>query len=557
MKTESTNKLFLVRATLLSLFLVCFSSVYAQNLKELKRTNKEYMKELKAKGYKTVRIQTGDNGFWYFLVGKKVNGRNVYGVISKDKKELFDCKYTTVSYISQIEKSGYTDYTFRDFGGGRRTVSIYNHAMPGHFALYDSEADNTSIALVDGNIIKVFSDDYYRLGSWIITNLKEIYTKLDNLQRLCMLNKETKNMGIMTWDGKVLVKNVNNYIQITSKTDVFNNGTSVFCDYDGYKVGGFYLEKPEVVAPPIYEQLRFNDNFTIEVKLSPIDKMHLYNPNVIESFVPKNKGEKYYNANKYKECIEYYAKAGVADPDSKFYSAHAMFNIAHHQVGILENHVAAPLANSLYGYDYNESKSLLQNAIKILKIAAIQDTIRKDIYDENIATIKTTLNRLEVGNNKLAEMIKKENSFGNKLAKSVMQGLAEGIVNGATKSLSKALLGSSSSSGSNNKPVSSNNVASSSSSSKVASTTSNVSSVNSESSSSEKEEETESQKKEVKYRECGKCNGTGEIFTTSSNATYGIDKKVICDVCGKEHWLSTVHHHKKCHNCNGTGKVRM
>lgn len=559
MKNLKTFKLLPFLTIVLSLFFSCFLSSNAQNIKELKKENKQYINELKIQGYKSVKIQIGDNGFWYFLVSKKVDGKKVYGVISKDKEVLFDCKYTSVNYISQIEKAGYTDYTFRSYEGGRGTVSIYNYAMPGHFTLYESGSDKTSIALIDGSIVKEFSDDYYRIGSWIITNMKIVYTRFVNFQKLYFQNVDTKNMGIMTWDGKTIANNVNNLIIITSKSENTYNNAFVFCDYHGYKVGGFYLEDLSVIAPPDYDQISFDySERKINVKLSPTDKMHEYNPNIVEKFIPKNKGEEYFNKNKYRECIEYYAKEGVADPDSKFYSAHAMYNIAFQQISELANHVSAPSVNPIKEYDYYESKSLLQNAIEILKLASIQDTIRRDIYNENIQDYKKELNRLEENNSKLAVLKKKENSFGNKLAESLLTGLAEGIAKGAAN----ALFGTPSSSKSNNtKSVSSNKGVKSSSPSHNNTLSPSITSSGSNSSSSDSEEEDSSssmsKSSEPRYRECGMCNGKGEIFSTSSVAAYGLDKKVTCNVCGEEHWQSTVHHHKKCHNCHGTGKVKM
>lgn len=536
----------------LLLLLTCaISFAFAQNVREIKKQNKEYIKVLKLQGYKSVKVQTGDNGFWYFLVGKKVGGEWKYGVISKDREVLFDCHYTSVTYIPQIEKAGYTDYSFRRFEGGWGTVSIYNHAMPGHFTLYDAKTNKTRIALVDGSILKDFTDDYYRLGSWIITNLKLKYTRFDGKQRLWLLNKETKDMGMMTWDGKVLAKNENNLIVITSKNDVTYNGVWVYCDYYGLKVGGFFLEDPTIIAPTIYDQVSFDyEGPILKVKLSPTDKEHVYNPNVNEEFIPKNKGEEYYNKNKYKECLEYYAKGGAADPDSKFYSAHAMFNLAYNQIMMLENHIAAPPVNSLDGYDYNESKHLLLNAIKMLQLAATQDAGRKDIYDENIELFRSYLNRLETGNVKLAELRKKENNFGNVLARSILTGLAEGIVNSA----SKALFGNPSS-GNANTPVASTPAAQPAAASKKQPQRAAVSSAETE--EPESESSSSPAKSAPKYRECGKCGGKGELFSTSTNATYGMDKKVTCSVCGEVHWASTVHIHKKCYNCNGTGKVRM
>lgn len=48
------------------------SSIYAQSLSSLKRENKQTMKELKVKyGLSSIKIEMGDNGFWYYLVSQK------------------------------------------------------------------------------------------------------------------------------------------------------------------------------------------------------------------------------------------------------------------------------------------------------------------------------------------------------------------------------------------------------------------------------------------------------------------------------------------------------
>ena len=75
-----------------------------------------------------------------------------------------------------------------------------------------------------------------------------------------------------------------------------------------------------------------------------------------------------------------------------------MFGIATGHIMKLQNHLSAPSVNSRKGYDYQEAKSLLQNAIEILNTATIQDTIRQDIYKENISTYKKYLNILETNN---------------------------------------------------------------------------------------------------------------------------------------------------------------
>lgn len=536
-----------ILSALVALF--CITNVaLAQDLKELKKLNKAYMKELKSQGYKSVKIQTTeDEGFWYFSVRKKINGKWLYGVFSKDKEKIFDCKYTNIDYIAQIEKDGYKTYTYNAYGGGTYDVYIYNYAMPGHFILYDTENKKTSIALVDGSIIKESSDDLRILGSWIFTNSKNIYTKKDNSNIYLVIDHENNDMGLMTWDGKTILKNENFRFEINSHINDWANGVFV---KDGKHIGGFFLEDLSVIAPTVYNQmvLDFKER-VIEVKLSPTDAMHVYNPDVEDNFKPKNKGEELYSEFKFKECIEYYAKEGVADPDSKFYSAHSMYLIASTEINNLKNYISAPSGNTVYGYNYDDAKSLLEGAIKILSTAAIQDTLREDVYKENLQIYYNALETLEENHPKLLEIFRqKENSFGNRLANSVLTGLVNGLTNAAIKSIE----GSSSS----KKTVSSPNVAKTSN----ASNKRNVSPVSSSSESDNEESDKEdlnSKPKAKQYRECAKCRGKGELFSTTSNATYGNDKKVVCSVCGQEHWLSIVHHHKKCSNCNGTGKVEM
>ena len=537
-----------ILSALVALFCIT-NAALAQDLKELKKLNKAYMKELKSQGYKSVKIQTTeDEGFWYFSVRKKINNKWLYGVFSKDKEKLFDCKYTNINYIAQIEKDGYKTYTYNAYGGGTYDVSIYNYAMPGHFILYDTENKKTSIALVDGSIIKESSDDLRILGSWIFTNSKNIYAKKEDSFIRLVIDHENNDLGLMTWDGKTILKNENFRFEINSHRNDLSNGVFVM---DSKNIGGFFLEDLSVIAPVIYDRLSLEyKERVIKVKLSPTDTMHVYNPDVEDNFKPKNKGEELFSECKFKECIEYYAKEGVADPDSKFYSAHSMYSIASIEINNLMNYINAPSGNTVYGYNYDDAKSLLEGAIKILSAAAIQDTLREDVYKENLQIYYKELEKLEENHTKLLEIFrKKENSFGNMLAKSVMTGLVNGLTNAAIKSIE----GSPSTKKTESSPQS---VAKTSNPSNKR----NVSSVSSSSESDKEESDKEdlnSKPKAKQYRECAMCRGKGELFSTSSNATYGNDKKVVCSVCGQEHWLSIVHHHKRCSNCNGTGKVEM
>lgn len=77
------------------------SSIYAQSLSSLKRENKQTMKELKVKyGLSSIKIEMGDNGFWYYLVSQKKGNQKCYGVISKNGNFIFECEYEDIIYLN-------------------------------------------------------------------------------------------------------------------------------------------------------------------------------------------------------------------------------------------------------------------------------------------------------------------------------------------------------------------------------------------------------------------------------------------------------------------------
>ncbi len=526
------EKVFSKRIVLLLIVFSCCLTIYSQNLGVIKKEHKEFIKSLKENGFKSVDIEIGDNGFWYFLVKKKVNGKNIFGAFDKNEKVLFDCKYSGIYYVSGIEQDGYQNFTFNTINGERESVSLYCYAMPDHFIL-DGEVDTIAyIALTDGKIInEINANSINYCGSWLFTNCKKMYTReLGGYRKLTIVNNESKNMGMRKWDGSKLLDETYFLMLITTKKSNTYNANLAF-DTNAC-VGAFYLEDLNLIVPTVYSEIEANyDKKNFRVKLSPIDRMHPYDPNVKEIYTPKNDGEKYIKQYKYKEAIEFYSKEGVNDPDSKFFSANAMAAIGVNHSIVLSNHLQNPNNNSLKSYNYNEAKTMLVNSIEILKTAIIQDSIRADIYKENIKTYQGYLNVLE-SNNRLL----KQNSFGNQLLNAVLAGLADGIRNAAVQSVQNLV-----------SPMRN----SSSNSTSVSTRSRSNSSSNSHSNNSSSSESPTS----VQYRECNKCRGTGDIFTTSTVAAYGNDKKVRCEHCGQEHWASTVHHHKKCDNCNGTGKV--
>lgn len=515
------TKFYLI--ALLSIFTFT-STLYSQNIRMLKKENKELMKELKKEyNLNYISIQVGDNGFWYFLGSKNVNNKKCYGVISKDRKVIFDFKYESIVYINEISKEGYTEYTFPSMIGGTDKFLLYNHKMPGHFLL--DEAERVKICTIDGETIcsDIKNDEIYYVGSWLIINAKKIYTRqLNGFKRLMLVNNETKNMGLMTWDGKEIFKTENFLIYITSKEASTYNNAYTFNNNN--KMGAIYMEDLNSLVPTEY--LEISASYTDKsfmVKLNPSDKLHKYNPGINEKFVPKNAGEQFYIDHKYEECIKYYSEAGVKDPDSKLFSASALYSIALTRIINLINHVQAPEVNKLKDYNYDEIKKLLEDSKTILQTSIIQDSVRSDRYLNIINNCDKSLNDLYTYNEQL-----KENSFANKLVNAILMGISEGLKQAALNSVNNLI--------NNRQTITSTKVQST----VIPSSNQVTSKEPSNSNKSNRVSEPVNRKEK-----CRACNGMG----------FWVDERISgdlkwCDRCGKSR---KPHAHKTCGSCKGTG----
>ena len=413
------------------------SSIYAQSLSSLKSENKQTMKELKVKyGLSSIKIEMGDNGFWYYLVSQKKGNQKCYGVISKNGNFIFECEYEDIIYINGIYKDGYVNYTFNSMSGGTDEFKLYNHMMLDHFILEKADTHEKLICTCDGKILKSgIQGQITYLGSWLLINTKEIYTRqLDGVLKLIIVNNESKNMRFMTWNGIEIFNDEMFLMIIANKAS--GNFNNVFAFNNQNRMGAIYLEDLNSIVPIEYSEIRtISGKREFEVKLHPADKFHVYNKTMNEKFIPKNPGEQFYVERKYEDCIKYYATEGVADADSKLYSASALKTIAILKVIQLQNHVQAPSANQLKDYNYNEIKSLLNDAKTILESAMSQDTLRTKVYQENINNCDVYLDLLETYHAQL-----KENSFGNQLLKSILAGISEGLKQAAVKSINASSL---------------------------------------------------------------------------------------------------------------------
>ena len=269
------------------------SSIYAQSLSSLKRENKQTMKELKVKyGLSSIKIEMGDNGFWYYLVSQKKGNQKCYGVISKNGNFIFECEYEDIIYINGIYKDGYVNYTFNSMSGGTDEFKLYNHMMLDHFILEKADTHEKLICTCDGKILKSgIQGQITYLGSWLLINTKEIYTRqLDGVLKLIIVNNESKNMRFMTWNGIEIFNDEMFLMIIANKAS--GNFNNVFAFNNQNRMGAIYLEDLNSIVPIEYSEIRtISGKREFEVKLHPADKFHVYNKTMNEKFIPKNPGE--------------------------------------------------------------------------------------------------------------------------------------------------------------------------------------------------------------------------------------------------------------------------
>ena len=424
------KRIFLILFTLLQL--IDFQAYAKTSLFELvsqEKMNKKEIKEFKLKhNLKSLKIKYREDGTFYYLAERRQNSSSFYGIVDSNRNFILECDYTSIEYIRGIPSSQIKSYEIYNMQGQIETFNIVANPMPSYFLL--KKYNEIIITTLQGEIIK---DKIYGkpliLGSWMFTNVNKFYTRdLNTKQTLMLINLETKDIGLYTWDGEKLFDNDHFMLTVRGKVNGEYNITYAY-DNDS-KMGGTFLEKSEIIVPTEYIEMRPNkEDMTFSVKLSPTDNFHLFSPKVEEKFIAKNEGEEFYSKNKYKECIEYYSKHGVNDADSKLYSASSMLNIGLTQALKLSNHIQNP-KNKLGDFNYDETKALLTNSIDILEAASLQDSSRINVYKETIETAQFYLSNLE---NDYAK--KQENSFWNQLQKSVLTGLANGIRDAAINSV--------------------------------------------------------------------------------------------------------------------------
>lgn len=519
----------LTQFTVLLLYIMSmsFTSFSQTNYKDLKKQQKEMKNQLKERyGYSSVSVKYVDGmpNYFYYLIEKKNGNKKVYGIVNSDGKVIFEPKYDSYLIHGAIKDKGYYDYTLPEISGGTTTVTLYNHPVPIHILL--SEGDKFHIYYLDGTPIATDIEGNARtLGSWIFVNSQKIYARFINgRQKVMAVNNETKNMGLLTWDGVQLIKNENFLFMITSHSGKDRNLCNVFNNNN--KTGGFCLEDPTLIAPTEFSEFGYdNDIHKFKVKLGAADKWEIFDPDKGYSFVPKNDGERFYQAHDYENCIKFYADQGIDDPDAKLYAALSMYTIGYNRIINLSNHIQNS-ANKLNNYNYDEIYNILNDAKTVSETGKIQDPDRAEQFNDVINNCDLRLSELNTLNAQLPP------SFGEALTNAFLNALTNGLMNAAYRSIDRLTESSfTSTSSTNNRQTSiksgyANNSTYSSSSS--ASGNSNIGAPI-----------------EKRKEKCKACGGSGMWVDERISG----DEK-WCDICKRNR---KPHTHKQCGSCKGAG----
>lgn len=521
---------------LLICLLILSTNVFAQSSLSLREqiANRERMRNIKKTyGYKDIKIME-IGGFYCYAISQKINGAVKYGVMDRDFNIVFPCEYDDFG-ITPAYKSGYSTFPVIAFNGQQDYVQLYCYSSP--ITLHLEKGNKTFFFNTNFEPISEFGSGTLIFGNWVFTGVfdrRQVYVKEYNgIRKLTVTQySENNSVGMYKLDGTEIIKYDHNWFNINDHSNGNVNYANTFTKAG---VGGFILEDLSYKIPSTCVTVKFmTDKNIFLVKTSPTDVEHIFDPSENIVVTTKNRGEELYREGKHKEALEYFSTEGVSDPDSKIYSAFCLMKIERDITSLMNQYLQDMSHRSKPKvYNYEELKEMLETSRMLLESCKQQDPSRTEICDDNLKWVDLELGKLE---STQAEV--KYNSFGNQLLRALAEGVVRGIASGLTQSSEKSSAASSSTSKSSNSSAS-------------GSTTSN----SGQSRSSRDSNRDDNSKKTVTYRECHKCRGTGDIFTTSTISTYGNDTKKICPKCGKEHWSSTVHHHQKCTNCNGTGKV--
>lgn len=530
-------KMYFTKLILIVSCIVSFTQVYAQQTKkEIEKANKEFIKKFKKENkFKSVSVEVASDGYWYYSIYKSKK----YGVATKDGKIIIPPIHKTPLEYYPACKEGYIQ-RYSDTIWVQKTNPVFmercihpnKKTLKWSFTLYD----------LNGNILIPTSsyDDVTVVAS---------YVKLSRGRDL--LSRKT---GLHALDGKMILPIDYSYFSFNGKL-LFthkNIGTK-------YYHGALFLDNIADSIPCVFDQIEYNRNKECFMVIDARDygNWKEYDRNAFFVNQTRDEGVNLYLAEKYDDVINYYSKAGVDKPWSKFYSGMAMikqatplyldlttFNQFYSQGRIEENTGIGTTWREYYAsrnLNINVIKQLFSTGITLLEAYLAVDSTFREQASKELSTSYIFLNSLidstEVYQNnwdnfiKYNTLVENEKARQKRIQQEKQNAVFTAILGGFLNGLSNALINTSSTTA---KKSYSTPVKAFSGSHSSASTKSSSSSSSSSTSVREKRKE-----------KCRACQGTG----------LWIDERISgdlkwCDRCGK---ARKPHTHKTCGSCKGTG----
>lgn len=281
---------------------------FTELLSLYKTLYKTLRKELKLK---EIEIKMEKDSFNYFLLTDK---KKRVGVADENGKVIIPVENYEIKYYPYVDKTVTSTFLF---------TSTYRVTSR---SIFEVKRDFNNTALIDslGTVLRD-SIPYYlnrdNNGFWKSSNGFDSYAQ----------------DGVLNPEGKELLPCEYSGVEIYDDYIKFNK------EKDGVKLyGGLMLKEPFLKTPCIFYDISCSDNYATGgleffVKTDPIKDMEVYNPDISYNTDFRDKGEEYYAQKKWRETIDYYSKAGIAQPWAKFYSGMSFYNISDKDIDYVED----------------------------------------------------------------------------------------------------------------------------------------------------------------------------------------------------------------------------
>ena len=515
--------------------------------KELTKANKGLMKQLKEKyGLKSIEVRMEEDGYWYYLI----EGTDALtGIMNQLGEIIVPPKYGMIAYMPPLQEGMAVNAAGDSVWHRANAACFQAQTYPDRenarqFGIY--RLDGTP--MVDG------------LKAQFCFNSSEGYAEYT----LGGTGNDEAMQILYTQDGECLMPSWCTFYRIEGKVCYLHKRVG--------KVllqGAMMLDHSLPPVPCIYASVSLNEadkQWVVVAPMSEEDKVCF--PKRKPMTDVQDKGMDLFWAEKYDDVLDHYAKRGIDQPWAKFFAGAALLE----KVREMDSNVRLFLSISKSGkmddmvkpgttwrqyfaamkFDFNLMSNLFTTGYKMLDAYVLADsTFAVEAQNYTLAGLDNQLRslgeerarfmplwqRFVRENEEVMASLQTERKRMAKRGEELGQ-MAAGFVHNLAAGLTRPSL------------VQRSTYAGVSARSFGMSADESSTPVRTVSSAA-----ATAKVPPVEYRQCSHCHGTGDICTTTTEGTYGYDEMVTCNVCGQQHWRSSVHHHRKCEHCGGSGKV--